>query len=314
MFGPPIPDGRAAICVPAFFRKGIPNEDLQFTTRSSAMAEITAAAVKALREKTDLPMMECKKALMEANGDEDKAIKILQEQVGKVIGKRAANPTMEGRVFTKVADDGSLAAAVEVLCESPPVAGSESLAALGNALVTQLLAGPGAATAEELLNQPNPSGSGALKELYESTVNKIREKIVVNRLARVAGPVGVYVHHDGKTAVLFQAEGTPKDPAILRDVAMHVAAMKPAVATVEQADPAAVKAERERLAAEARATGKPENIIEKIVDGRMGVFYRDTVGVLTEQMFAKDDSKTVRQVLAENGLKAKDFTLFVLGT
>ena len=136
----------------------------------------------------------------------------------------------------------------------------------------------------------------------------------MNRISRVQGPVGVYVHHDGKTAVLFQAEGTAKDAAILRDVAMHIAAMKPAVATVDQADPAAVQAERARLSEEARATKKPENIIEKIVDGKMGVFYRDVVGVLTEQLFAKDDSKTVSQVLAENGLKAKDFTLIVLGS
>jgi elongation factor Ts len=277
------------------------------------MAEVTAAAVKSLREKTDLPMMDCKKALIEADGDEAKAIQILQEQVGKVIGKRATNATLEGRVFTKIAPDGSQAAAVEVLCESAPVAGSEALAALGNALVEQLYNGSGVESGEALLDQQNPNGSGSLRELYEATVNKIREKIVVNRLAKAAGPVGVYVHHDGKTAVLFEAEGTPKDLAVLRDVAMHIAAMKPTVATVEQADPAAVKAERERLVEEARATKKPENVIEKIVDGKMGVFFRETAGVLTEQLFAKDDSKTVRQILAENGLKAKGFTLIVLG-
>lgn len=277
------------------------------------MAEISAAAVKALREKTDLPMMECKKALTEAGGDEAKAIQILQELSGKAINKRADNATREGRVFTKVKDDGSEAVAVEVLCESAPVAGSESLAAVGEALATQLLNGPGAASAEELLKQKNPLGSGTLQELYDSTVNKIREKVVVKRLARVKGPVGVYVHHDGKTAVLFQAEGTPKDKGVLRDVAMHIAAMKPTVAVVEQADPAAVAAERERLRTEAKATGKPDAVIEKIVDGRLGVFYRDVAGVLTEQLFAKDDSKTVRQILAENGLKAKDFKLIVLG-
>lgn len=277
------------------------------------MAEITAAAVRALREKTDLPMMECKKALVEADGDEAKAIEILQEQVGKVIGKRAGNPTEEGKIFTKASDDGQRTAAVEVLCESAPVAGSEGLAVLGDALVTQLLHGPGAATGEELLTQDNPNGDGTLKDLYESVVNKIREKIVVGRIALVEGPVGVYVHHDGKTAVLFEAEGAAKDPAILRDVAMHIAAMKPEVATINDVDPSIVAAERERLAAEARATGKPDNIIEKIVDGRMGVFYRDTAGVLTEQPFAKDDTKSVGQILAEQGLKAKGFTLFVLG-
>src|SRR5690606_6454981 len=107
------------------------------------MAEVTAAAVKALREKTDLPMMDCKKALVEAGGDEAKAIQILQEQVGKVIAKRASNSTLEGKIFTRVVDGGASAVAVEVLCESAPVAGSEALAELGNALVEQLVSGPG---------------------------------------------------------------------------------------------------------------------------------------------------------------------------
>lgn len=277
------------------------------------MAEVTAAAVKSLRDKTGLPMMDCKKALVEAAGDESKAILILQEQVGKVIAKRAENSTLEGRIFTKLADDHSQAVAIEVLCESAPVAGSEALAELGNALTEQLFSGPGANNAEELLAQNNPHGTGTLRDLYESVVNKIREKIVINRIVKANGTVGVYVHHDGKTAVLFEAEGQAKDSAILRDLAMHVAAMKPVVATVDQADPAAVEAERARLSEEARATKKPENIIEKIVDGKMSVFYRDVVGVLTEQLFAKDDTKTVSQILAENGLKVKGYNLLVLG-
>lgn len=275
------------------------------------MAEITAAAVKALRERTNLPMMECKKALVEAGGDEEKAVAILREQFEKVMDKRSANQTAEGRIFTKVAADGSEVAAVVVLCESAPVAGSEALAALGNAAVQQLLEGPGADSGEALLEQANPNG-GSLRELYEETVNKIREKILLGKVARMKGPVGVYVHHDGKTGCLFQAEGEAKDPAVLRDIAMHIAAMRPTVATVDAVDPAAVKAERDRLTAEAKASGKPDNIIEKIVDGRMSVYFRDEAGVLTEQAFAKDDSKTVSQILAENGLKAKGFVLLTV--
>src|SRR5690606_32316496 len=257
-----------------------------------------------------LPMMECKKALVEAGGDEAKAVEILQAQFEKVKLKRADNVTNEGRIFVAVKDDGSEAAAVEIQCESAPVAGGEDLARLGEALVKQLLDGPGAATPEELMQQSPSGGDGkTFQEVYETMVNKIREKIEVTRIARVAGPVGVYVHHDGKTAVLFEAEGDKKDAPVLRDVAMHIAAMKPQVTNIADVDPAAVKAERERLSAEAKATGKPDNIIEKIVDGRMGVFYRDEAGVLTEQPFAKDDSKTVSQALSEAGLKAKNFTL-----
>lgn len=275
------------------------------------MAEITAAAVKALREKTDLPMMDCKKALVEAGGDEGKAIEILREQFEKVMVKRADNVTAEGKIFTKVSENGSKSAAVVVLCESAPVAGSEGLAKIGEAAVEQLLSGPGAASGEELLGQDNPFG-GTMKDLYEETINKIREKIVIGQVALVEGPVGIYVHHDGKTGVLFQAEGEAKDPAVLRDIAMHIAAMRPTVASVQDVDPAAVQAERERLTEEAKASGKPDNIVEKIVDGRMSVFYREEAGVLTEQPFAKDDSKTVGQVLAENGLKAKSFTFLAV--
>jgi elongation factor Ts len=278
------------------------------------MAEISAKTVMALREKTGLPMMECKKALKEAEGDEGRAVEILKSQYGKVMEKRALNPTEEGRIFVKVAEDGSAGVMVEMQCESAPVAGNEEFNELGNALATQLLAGPGAATPEELLAQPYPGKSGlTLQQEFEDIVNRIREKIVVARVVRVDGPVGSYTHHDGKTAVLFQAEGQGGGDT-LRDVAMHIAALKPVVTNVEELDPQVVKQERDRLVEEAKATGKPDNIIDKIVDGRMKVFYRDDAGVLVEQPFAKDDSKSVSQVLAEKGLKAKGFTLWVLGS
>lgn len=278
------------------------------------MAEISAKTVMALREKTGLPMMECKKALKDADGDEAKAIDILKSQYGKVMEKRALNPTEEGRIFVKLADDGSAGVMVEMQCESAPVASNEEFNELGNALATQLLTGPGAATPEELLAQPYPGKSGVtLQQEFEDIVNKIREKIVVARVVRVDGPVGAYTHHDGKTAVLFQAEGQG-DADTLRDVAMHIAAMKPDVTNVEQLDPQVVQEARAKLVEEAKATGKPDNIIEKIVDGRMKVFYREEAGVLVEQPFAKDDSKNVSQVLAEKGLKAKGYTLWVLGS
>ena len=275
------------------------------------MAEISAADVKRLREMTDLPMMECKKALLEAGGDQARAIEILKEGFKKVQVKRKDNVTSEGRMFSRVRDDGSRGALVEVQCESAPVATGQALAEFGEMLVAQLLEGPGAATPEELLAQPSPKG-GTLNDRYEDLVNKIREKIVVARVARLEGPVGAYVHHDGKTGVLFQATGQKATAPVLRDVAMHIAALRPTVTAPEQLDPALVQKERDRLAAEARATGKPENIIEKIVDGRMKTFYNES-GVLVAQPFAKDDSKTVSQALAEHGLQARSFVLWRLG-
>jgi elongation factor Ts len=148
--------------------------------------------------------------------------------------------------------------------------------------------------------------------LYEEVVNTIREKIVLARVIRVKGPVGGYVHHDGKQGVLFQAEGANLTAPVLRDVAMHIAALKPVCTLPDQLPADVVNAERERLRAEAKKAGKPDNIVEKIVEGQMTTFYSDQ-GVLVCQPFAKDDSKRVSQALAEAGLKAVSFTRWVIG-
>ncbi len=276
------------------------------------MAEITAAAVKALREKTDLPMMECKKALTEAGGDEAKAIQILKEMFKKVQDKRADNVTAEGRIFIASKPDGSEAAMVEIQCESAPVATGEIMQKFGQSMVDQLLAGPGAADTAALMSQKAAGASQTFQEQYEEIVNKIREKIVINRVARVNGPVAGYVHHDFKTAVLFVASGTPKNFDVLKDVAMHIAALAPSVTKPEELPAEGVKTERDRLVAEARASKKPENIIDKMVDGRMKVYYAEQ-GVLTMQPFAKDDSKTVSQALAEAGTEAVAFHRWKVG-
>jgi elongation factor Ts len=276
------------------------------------MAEITAAAVQALRERTKLPLMKVKAALVEAGGDAEKAIEILRAQLGKLVESRSANETKEGRIFIATKPDGSEAAMVEIQCESAPVAGSEQIVGLGKALVDRVLNGAPVASVDALMAEKGPDGR-TFKEAFEEMLLQIREKIVVSRIARVEGPVGTYLHHDGKTAVLFQAEGANKTAPVLKDVAMHVAAMKPTVARVEDVDPAKAEEERAKLTAEAKASGKPDNIVSKIVDGKMKVFYRDDAGVLAEQMFAKDDSKSVSQVLAEAGLKVKAFTLWALG-
>jgi len=277
------------------------------------MAEISAAAVRSLRARTNMPMMKCKQALAEAGGDEDKAVEILQQQTKEVLDKRADNPTAEGRIFLKVKEDGSEAAMAEVQCESAPVAGGEDFTRFGEMLVTQLLEGPGASSPEELLTQPAPGAEGkTLQAVFDDMVGTIREKIVVARVARLKGPVAGYVHHDGKTGVLIQATGDNATSPVLRDVAMHIAAMRPSVVDVADLPAEQVAAEKDRLTEEAKATGKPENIIEKIVEGRMKNFYEES-GVLLLQKFAKDDSKTVSQAMAEQGLKPVAFQRWVIG-
>ncbi len=276
------------------------------------MADISAAAVKSLRELTNLPLMDCKQALTEANGDQDKAVEILRSKFKKVMLKRADNATSEGRIHIEVNADGSEAAMVELQCESSPVAGSESFLSLAKQCALQLLNGPGAETPEALLAQPAPDAPGkTLNNVYEDVVNSIREKIVLARVIRIKGPVGGYVHHDGKQGVLFQATGSSSTP-VLRDVAMHVTAMKPVATFPEQLPADIIGAEKDRLRAEAKKSGKPDNIIEKIVDGQMNTFYNEQ-GVLICQPFAKEQSKTVSQALAEAGLKAVGFTRWVLG-
>lgn len=277
------------------------------------MAAVTAAAVKALREKTTLPMMDCKKALVEADGDEAKAIEILREQFKKIQIKRADNETTEGRIEIAITEDGSEGVMVEVQCESAPVASSDEFRAFSRQCANQLLNGPGAATAEELLAQAAPEVEGKkLQDVWEDMTNQIREKIVVGRIARVTGPVNGYVHHDGKNGALFQAEGKSANLDVLRDVAMHITALRPACCNADNLSQEDVDAERARLTQEAKASGKPDNIVDKIVDGRMKNFYVDQ-GVLTYQAFAKDDSKTVSQALAESGFKAVGFTRWSLG-
>ena len=277
------------------------------------MAEITAQAVKELRDLTNLPMMEVKRALTEANGDQTRAIEILKESNKKVSIKRAENATSEGLIRTGVSADGSCAAMVEIQCESAPVAKADDFVFLADQCVKQLLTGPGATTADELMVQAAPDRPGqTLAGLLEEVVGKIREKMVVARVLLVKGPAGAYAHHDGKTGVLFCASGENKTAAVLRDVAMHIAGLKPTVTHPEELPAADVATERTRLTAEAATSGKPANILEKIVDGRMKTFFAEQ-GVLSYQMFAKDDSKTVNQALAENGLKAASFTRWVLG-
>lgn len=277
------------------------------------MAEISAEAVRALRAKTDLPLMDCKRALTEANGDENLAIEILRKAGLKAATKRADNATNEGRFFLAAKPDASTAALVELLCESAPVAKSDDFNNFGTQCATQLLNGPGAANAEELLAQANPANPGqTLNDLLLDVINRIREKIVVGRVWKVAGPVGGYVHHDGKTASLFQASGAGTKLDVLKDVAMHIVAMRPTVTIASQLEQAVVDVERARLTEESKATGKPANIIEKIVEGRMKTFYQEK-GVLVEQLFAKDDTKSVGKALSEGGFNAASFQRLVLG-
>ena len=273
------------------------------------MAEITAAAVRTLRERTGLPMMDCKKALQDAGGDADKAVESLRKAGAKMMEKRAGRSTTSGRIAIYVSPEATVGTMIDLRCESAPVATNDQFVQLANDLARQLATGPGAASPEELLAQQSPSQPGSsLKQQFDDLNNRIREVFKLEQIVRIDGRTGGYAHHNGAAGVLLQFEGG--NPELAKDICMHVAAMRPAVLYTEELDPAVVAKEREILAAAARKEGKPEQIIAKMVEGRLRNFYAECC--LAEQPFVKDDSKTVGQVAKEAGMKLVRFVRWEL--
>jgi elongation factor Ts len=196
-------------------------------------------------------------------------------------------------------------AMVELLCESAPVAANAEFVALAGDLARQLALGPGAASADELLAQPSPSKSPhTLRDQLDDLTNRIREVFKVGRIARIKGKCAGYAHHAGKTVgVLIEVSGGTPEAA--KDVCMHIAATRPEVLSKEDLDPAAVAKEREILSEAARKEGKPENIIAKMVEGRLRNFYAERV--LLEQPFIKDEKMTIGKYAAANGMQIKRY-------
>jgi elongation factor Ts len=271
------------------------------------MAEITAAAVKGLRERTGLPMMDCKRALDEAAGDQEKAIELLRKAGAKTMEKRAGRATSAGRIAVYIDPQAGVAAMVDLRCESAPVANHNDFIQLANDLARQLADGRGAATVEELFAQPSPRKKGqTLRQQFEELNNRIREAFKLERIVRIDGRCGGYAHHNGAAGVLLQVEGG--SPELAKDICMHIAAMRPTAITKEELDPAQVAKEREILAAAARKEGKPEKIIETMVEGRLREFYAQSC--LAEQPVANEmkfGKKTVGKLSQEAGMKLVRF-------
>ncbi|GHT46507.1 elongation factor Ts [Planctomycetales bacterium] len=274
--------------------------------------EITAASVKAFRDKTGLPMMECKKALVEANGDEEKAIEILRKSGAKTMAGRTDRETSAGRIAVYTDPSKGVSAMVELLCESAPVSNTDEFIALVNGLAEALATGPGAKTAEELLAQPFPHKAGlTLKEYYDDLVNKIREVFRLTRFVRIEGHCGAYLHHNNAIGVLLPIDG--ENVELGKDLCMHVASMKPQALADTDLDAAAVEKERNLIIDQVKETNKnkPENVIQKIVDGKMKAYFAERT--LLSQPFVKDAAKTVTQVCEEGKIKIKQMIHWVLG-
>jgi len=273
------------------------------------MATITAATVKELRERTGLPMMECKRALQETDGDVGGAEELLRKRGKKTMETRAGRDTAFGRLAIYTDMEQGVGAMIELRCESAPVATSEEFANFAKDLAKQLATGPGAQTPEELMKQASPSEPGkTLEEVKDDMTNRIREVFKFTRLVRIDGTCGGYAHHTGSPAVLAEVEGGT--PELAKQVCMHIAAQAPQVVSKEDLDPAAVEKEREILSEAARKEGKPENIIAKMVEGRLRTFYE--AKVLNEQPFVLDDKLTVGKFAAQNKMKILRFVRWTL--
>ncbi len=266
------------------------------------MAEITAAQVKALRDRTGLPMMDCKSALTEANGDAEKAIEILRKRGADTAGKRAGRETGDGRIGCHVDRARGVGAIIELRCESAPVANNPEFKELAETLAQAAALAAGPVTPESLWSLPAPGQpSRNCRDLLTDLVNKIRENMQVVRVDKLEGRLASYVHFNGKVGVLLQVEGTAGDDELLADLCMHITAMKPLALRREDVEPAVLEKEKEIARALALQQGKPENLVDKIVMGKINRWYAENV--LLDQEFANADKfkGTIAKLLAKYG-------------
>ena len=266
------------------------------------MAAISAALVKELRERTGLGMMECKKALVEAQGDIEVAIEELRKSGQAKAAKKAGRTAAEGVVAVKVADDASFGVLVEVNSETDFVARDDNFLGYVEKVVDAAFTRKEADVAALM--------AGALEEDRLALVQKIGENISVRRIAIVAGGViGSYVHSNNRIAVLTKLEGG--DAELAREIAMHVAAVSPQVVNKEDMPAELVEKEKEIFAAQAEQSGKPANIIEKMIEGRISKFLAESS--LVEQPFVKDPDTTVGALAKKAGATVISFVRYEVG-
>ncbi|MFO0839200.1 MAG: translation elongation factor Ts [Phycisphaerae bacterium] len=272
--------------------------------------EISAAVVKAFRDKTGLPMMECKQALIEAKGDEKLAEEILKKKGLTKIGKLAGRETTQGRVTCFVDATAKAGAIVKLSCETAPVANTEDFTKLATQVARHAAVTP----------NPTPDSlrqvaflddrSRTLGDYMDEVINRIRENVKVAAVDRLTGVVGSYTHFNGQSGTLIEMSA-PCPDAVMVDVCMHITAMKPPIVRREQADPESVA--RERAAAAAQAAGKPPAVVEKIVEGKLGRWFSEFV--LLEQPFVKEDKISVAAFLksAAPNLTVNRFVRLAIG-
>ncbi len=287
--------------------------------------KITAAAVKGLRDKTGAGMMDCKKALVEADGDVEAAVDWLRARGVAMAAKKAGRAAIEGLIGVAVADGGT-AAVVEVNCETDFVARGEAFQDAARTIAA--VAVDAGSDIEALKAAAYPGTAGSVGEALANVVVKVGENVQLGRVATLSASDGIvasYVHGVlapglGRIGVLVALESTgdaDKLAAFGRQLAMHVAAARPETPTIEDVEPAVLARERAVLAEQARASGKPENIIEKMVEGRLRKYFEEIV--LVEQVFVIDGkikvSEAIEQAAQDIGapIRVAGFVRFAVG-
>jgi len=272
------------------------------------MAEITASMVKDLRERTGLGMMECKKALAEADGDMKKAEDLMRIKSGAKANKAASRIAAEGVIGSFISADGKLGALVELNCETDFVAKNDEFAALAKE-TAKLDAEHNPSDLEALSNLKLASGQ-TVEEARKALVMKLGENMTLRRMARfdTSGRLSVYLHGN-KIGVMVDLQGG--DEPLGKDLAMHIAASKPVAISKDQVAPELIERERDIAKARALESGKPANLLDKIVEGSINKFLSEIT--LHGQPFVKDDKLTVEKLLASKNAQVNTFQMFIVG-
>lgn len=272
------------------------------------MAVITAAMVKELRVKTDAPMMECKKALTEADGNMEQAEEILRVKLGNKATKAASRITADGVVAIYIDEPGKIGAIVELNSETDFVAKNADFIAFAND-IAKLVAENKPADVAAL--SALPLNGSTVDEVRKGLIGKIGENISIRRFQIIEGKgkLSTYIHGGAKIGVIVDVVGGNDEVA--HDVAMHIAASKPKALDKDGVDQNLIETERRVAIEKARENGKPEHLIEKIAEGSVNKFLKEVT--LLSQPFVKDDSKSIGELLKSNGATVSAFALFVVG-
>ncbi|HFE37066.1 MAG TPA: elongation factor Ts [Gammaproteobacteria bacterium] len=269
---------------------------------------ITASQVKELRQRTGAGMMECKKALVETDGDIEAAIEQMRKTGMAKADKKADRVAAEGAIIVQTDMDRKNAAILEVNSETDFVSGGEDFQNFAKAVCLKVL-NENPVDLEALSASTLESGE-TVDDTRRALIAKIGEKISVRRFATVStsGSLGIYLHGNSIGVIVDLAGGNEE---LAKDIAMHIAASKPACISADQVDPELIAKEREIFTAQAKESGKPDNIIEKMIEGRINKYLKEIT--LLGQAFVKDPDKTIEKLLSENGAKVLSFQRYEVG-